>query len=68
MVSNGTENVPPPMPIMELKKPMHEPMIDCPAVLGSWWNIADLPVLNNMFSADKVAMNPKSTVSQVPST
>lgn len=68
MVSSGTESVPPPMPIIELKRPMHEPIIDCPALLGSCLNIDDLPVLNNMFRADKLATNPNRTVNQVPST
>ena len=68
MVSMGTESVPPPIPIMELKKPIHEPIMDWPTVFGSWVISADLPVLNSMFSADKLAINPNNIVNQVPST
>lgn len=60
--------VPPPMPTMELKKPMDVPIIDCPNLPGSCWNNADLPVLSNMFRAERVAIIPNRTVSQVPST
>src|SRR5690606_22740596 len=66
-VSSGTEIVPPPMPTMELKKPIEVPITVCPVLPGRAGNNADFPVLNSMFNADKVAMTPNNTVSHVPS-
>ena len=47
---------------------MDVPIIVCPVAPGNFWYSADLPVLNNIFNADKTAITPKSSVSILPST
>ena len=60
--------VPPPIPTIELKKPIEIPIRHWPALWGNSLKRAALPVLKSILSEAKVAMTPNKIVNHLPST